>query len=482
MRGQSKLYSRWSTEMRRSGALRAGERMGVAVSGGADSILLLDFMRQFAAGEGLCVSVVHFNHRLRGEESARDESFVSSVAANLKFEFIRAEADVARMARQSRRNLEATARELRYRFFFSLIRQGRLDKIATAHTANDQAETVLHRLLRGAGTRGLGGIHPVLDGVILRPFLSITRRELEEEIRSRQLEFRTDSSNLDLRFLRNRIRQKLLPLLEVEFNPAMVPHLKQLADRMRSDEDLLDQQARDQSRPWRGRDGREEKIPLRALRGMPGAIQVRVLRQMAASALGQRPALSSVQFESLLRFVETGGSGKRLILAGGLEVRRDFDWVTFELSHSEAGAAPYSYAVPLPGVLAVPALGIKFRFEVAENPKTNAKDKAYNNGGVVKLDMRKLQGSLILRNWRAGDRYQPEGRRRSCALKELFQEMKIPAARRKSWPVIEDGKEILWVRGFPSTPLTGVTSTTLQFLTITEEPLPLPRLGMSEAV
>ncbi|HUY13271.1 MAG TPA: tRNA lysidine(34) synthetase TilS [Terriglobia bacterium] len=482
MRRQSKLYSRWSTEMRKAGTFRAGERLGVAVSGGPDSILLLDFMGQFAAEVGLCISVVHFNHRLRGDESTRDESFVSSVAANLKVEFIRAEADVARVARLSRRNLEATARELRYRFFYSLVRQGRLDKIATAHTANDQAETVLLRLLRGAGTRGLGGIHPVLDGVIVRPFLGVTRREVEDVIRSRQLEFRTDSSNLDLRFLRNRIRQKLLPLLEAEFNPAMVLHLKQLADHMRGDEDLLDQQARELARPWRRREGREERIPLRALGGLPRALQVRVLRQMAASAFGQRPALSSGQFESLLRFIVTGGSGKRLLLAGGLEVRRDFDWITFELSHSEASAEPYSYSVPMPGVLAVPALGVKFRFEVAENPKTKVKDKAYNNGSVVKLDMGKMQGSLILRNWRAGDRFQPQGRRRSCKLKELFQDMKIPAARRKIWPVIEDGKEIVWVRGFPSTPAAGVTSTTLQFLTIIEEPLQLPRSGISETV
>ena len=478
MRRQSKLYCRWSTEMRKAGAFRAGERVGVAVSGGPDSVLLLDFMRHFAAEAGLRASVVHFNHRLRGEESAQDECFVSGLAASLELEFMRGEADVARVARQSRRNLEATARELRYRFFFSLLRQGRLDKITTAHTANDQAETVLLRLLRGAGTRGLGGIHPVLDGVILRPFLGITRREVEAEVGSRRLEFRTDSSNADSRFARNRVRHRLLPLLETEFNPNIVFNLQQLARRMRDDEDLLDKQAREQARPWRIREGREEKIPLRALLELPRALQIRIVRQMAASALGAAPSLSAVELESILRFVVTGVSGKHLLLSGGLEIRRDFDWLTFQQLAGGGCPVRYSYLVPVPGEVAVPALGLKFRLEVAENPRTKGRDRTYNrNEDLVKLDMGKFQGGLVLRNWREGDRFHPVGRRTSCKLKELFQEIKIPVARRRLWPVIEDGKEIVWVRSFPPSSAAVANSTTLRSLTIIEEPLQLPGTG-----
>ncbi|MGH9452632.1 MAG: tRNA lysidine(34) synthetase TilS [Terriglobia bacterium] len=464
--------------MRKAGVFRAGERVGVAVSGGPDSVLLLDFMRHFAAEVGLRASVVHFNHRLRGEESTQDESFVSALAASWELEFMRAGADVARVARQSRRNLEATARELRYRFFFSLLRQGRLDKMTTAHTANDQAETVLLRLLRGAGARGLGGIHPVLDGVIFRPFLGITRREVEAEVGSRQLEFRTDSSNADSRFLRNRVRQKLLPLLETEFNPNIVFHLKQLAGYMKDDEDLLDKQAREQARPWRIREGRGEKIPLRALRKLPPALQSRIVRQMAASALGKVPSLSAVEFEAILRFVVTGVSGKHLLISGGLEVRRDFDWLTFQQLAAVACPVRYSYPVPVPGEVAVPALGLKFRLEVTENPRTKGRDRTYNRSeGLIRLDMEKFQGGLVLRNWREGDRFHPVGHRTSCKLKELFQEMKIPIARRGLWPVIENGKEIVWVRSFPPSSAAVANSTTLRSLTIFEEPLHLPGAG-----
>ena len=198
------------------------------------------------------------------------------------------EADVARVARDKKRNLEATARELRYRFFFSLVDQGRLDKVVTAHTANDQAETVLMRLLRGAGTRGLSGIYPLLEGKVARPFLDLTRTEIMREMEARRLEFRIDSTNLDSRLRRNKIRRELLPLLEREFNPAVIPLLKSHADRARDEEAFLEQQARERSRPWRLREGAEEKISVRALAGFPPAIQRRVLRQMLQSV---RPGL-----------------------------------------------------------------------------------------------------------------------------------------------------------------------------------------------
>jgi tRNA(Ile)-lysidine synthase len=480
MHRHSKLYSRWSLEMRQGGVFRPGERVGVAVSGGPDSILLLDFMTRFAAETGFRASVVHFNHRLRGGESSGDESFVSVVAGKHGLEFLRAEADVRGEARESRRNLEATARDLRYRFFFSLVRHGKLDKIATAHTANDQAETVLLRLLRGAGSRGLGGIHPVLDGAIIRPFLGVTRWEVEAEVNARRLEFRADPSNLDLRFRRNRIRHDLLPRLENDFNPMIVRHLAHLAMHLRDDDELLDLEARERARPWRIRDGPVEKIPIRALRELPRALQVRVLRQMSASALHNSPALSSAQIESMLYFLVTSTSGKRLLLTGGLEVGREFDWLTFRQAGSDAAGGGYSFAVSLPGAAPIPGLGVKLAFEIAENPQTKGGNAAYNDfEGSIRLDLDKIKDGLVLRNWREGDRFHPINRRRSCKLKELFQERKIPAAHRKFWPVLEHGREIVWVRGFPPCSAAAATSSTLLTLTIREEPLQRPGTGAS---
>ena len=192
MARESQVYAKWSLEMTRSGLFRPGERVGVAVSGGGDSVLLLDFMTRFALKGGFKLAVVHFNHHLRGAESDADESFVRGLAGARGIEFFGGGADVARAARETRGNVEATARRLRYKFFFGLVNQGSLHKVATAHTASDQAETVLLRLLRGAGTRGLGGIYPVLEGSVVRPFLNLMR-EAEDALHAHAAAVRDDS-------------------------------------------------------------------------------------------------------------------------------------------------------------------------------------------------------------------------------------------------------------------------------------------------
>ncbi len=458
--------------MRQRSLFLPGERVGIAVSGGPDSILLLDFMSQFARQTGLCPAVLHFNHHLRGSESDADEKFVAARAAEYGLEFVRGEAAVARIARDKRQNLEAAARELRYRFFLSLIRQGKLDKVVTGHTANDQAETVLLRLLRGAGARGLGGIYPVLEGKIVRPFLSLGRREIEKEIETRRLTFRTDSSNLNPRFSRNKIRLELLPLLERDFNPAIVPLLKNLADRARDDEAYLEQMAAELARPWRIREDRAEKIPLSALAGFPPAIERRVLRQMIASMRGgSLRGYTGLHFEALRHFAAESRSGKTLTLPGGLEASKEFNWLILRPQTPAADPPGFSFDVSPPAELALPALGIKFRFQVVENVHDEAPRKTYNENESFRIDFERIGGSLLLRNWRPGDRFRPWGRRKAHKVKELFQELKVPLEHRRLWPVLSTGNAIVWVRDFPPAADFVASATSRKLLTIQEEPL-----------
>jgi tRNA(Ile)-lysidine synthase len=438
------LYSRWLTEVRHSRFFHAGERVGVAVSGGPDSILLFNFMKQAAPVLGLTIAAVHFNHHLRGAESDGDEQFVSAQARRLGVELLRGEADVGRSARETRRNLEATARDLRYRFFNSLITQGRLDKVVTAHTASDQAETVLMRLLRGAGTRGLGGIYPVLDGRIFRPFLGVDRSEVESEIRQRKLEFRVDSSNLNPKLRRNKVRMELLPLLQKEFNPEIIRLLKELADRARDDEDVLELAAHERGRPWRVREAREEKIASRSFHDFPAALGRRVLRQMILSARGHLKGITFAHIETLRSFALQAQSGRRLVLPGGLEARREFDWLILGPRPSPGEEVGYCLPVKIPGEVAVPHLGLNFRFEIIEPAGT---PKAYNDGERVSLDARRLSGEMVLRNWRAGDSFSVAGGKRPRKLKVYFTRRKVPLGQRNLWPVLACGNEILWARG-----------------------------------
>jgi len=222
--------------------VRPGDRVGVAVSGGADSVALLLLLLELRKELGNVLSVVHFNHKLRGKASETDEKVVAKLAAKHGLEFHSASAEVAKKAKKEQANLEDAARRARYEYFRSLVDSGVCTRIAVAHTADDQAETVLAHILRGTGLAGLGGIHPVA-GSVFRPLLNVRRTELRDYLRRKKQNWREDATNRDTKRLRARIRKKLLPLLEKQFQPAIVEHLATLAELAREDEAFLDRVA-----------------------------------------------------------------------------------------------------------------------------------------------------------------------------------------------------------------------------------------------
>ena len=247
----------------RHALLRAGDRVAVAVSGGADSVALLRILLELRAQIGLVLSVAHFDHQVRGAESAADADFVRALAEQHGLEFHFTGGDALEHSRATSSSLETAGRELRYAFFSRLLQDGRVNRIATAHTQDDQAETVLMRLVRGAHTRGLGGIHPKRalradegahevrgagarevphkspdDCTIVRPMLEVRRTAVEEYLRASGQSWREDATNADVHHLRNRIRRELLPMLARDYNPAIVAALCRLADVSRGEEDF----------------------------------------------------------------------------------------------------------------------------------------------------------------------------------------------------------------------------------------------------
>ena len=237
--------------IRKQELLRPGDRVAAAVSGGADSVALLLLLDELRGELGIVLSVAHVNHKLRGAESDEDERFVAGLArarglechfANLPLGGVRltAEPDARPVA-----GLEAKARKLRYDFFRELARKGNVDKIATAHTLDDQAETLLLRIFRGTGVRGLAGVHPRLAlgergqavGEVVRPLLSVRRAELRDYLQGRGQPWREDSSNENLSFTRNRVRQRLLPLITAEFGERAIEHMAELSEIARAEEE-----------------------------------------------------------------------------------------------------------------------------------------------------------------------------------------------------------------------------------------------------
>lgn len=462
------LYNRWLAKTRKHPFIRAGERVGAAVSGGPDSVLMLDFLLRMAGKSGFQLAVVHFNHHLRAEESTEDENFVRLLAERYGLPYFRGEARVGEQARKRRRNLEATAREFRYRFFLGLIRQGKVDKIATAHTLDDQAETVLMHLLRGTGTRGLGGIHASLQNKVVRPFLGLTRAEIEEEIWKRKLPFRVDSTNLDTRFRRNKVRRELLPLLEREYNPEIKRLLSELSARAREDERYLDQQARERAGAWRLREGSTERISRSALRRMPPALARRVLRQMLRGAGSSLVGITHRHIEAIYGFALESQSGKHLQLPKGLTAMTDFDWLVFSTETGNSRPAQFVYIIGVPDTISVVETGKNVSLEIVGAEQAV---RGYNDTEWSKLDPLKLPVRLVFRNWRQGDRYRPLGFQKSVKIKELFRRQRVPVDQRALWPVLDSEKGIVCARGLPAATWAATDKKSQKILLVHESPL-----------
>jgi tRNA(Ile)-lysidine synthase len=573
------LAERVLGHIRREYLLRAGDRVGIAVSGGIDSVALLRLLIELRGELGIVVSIVHFDHRLRGAESDADQEFVAGLAREHGLEFHSASGDTAQLAAEEHSGVEAAARQLRYGFFGELLGaedesedsgtsgakakysevshrsagsvappqgtqhglkpesaedrygtaeavpfqnptpareavpvQGQtravvLNKIATGHTLDDQAETVLMRLIRGTGLRGLGGIYPRIivehaiedagggdaHGEIVRPLLAIRRCELEKYLTDLKQPWREDSTNSDSAFTRNRVRKLVLPLLEREFNPAVVETFAELSEIARDEEDYWENEVSgwlgtvvqwsqpEWTRGISGFDGSQALVQIQPqqpelqntellerleepgpavmnaslsrpwLLTEPRAVQRRVLK-----AIGEQAGipLEFKHIEGILRFAAGDGpTGKELSLPLGWKVLREPEAMVFltpDLRQQER-IPDYAYLMAVPGRIVVPELGVVMEAVnvTLNNPNVDPKsrDAEYNPQQLLRADL--LRKPLTVRNWRAGDRFWPAHTKSPKKIKELLQERHVAQPERRLWPVVVSGDEIIWMRGFP---------------------------------
>jgi tRNA(Ile)-lysidine synthase len=475
--------------LKKHGMLQPGDRVGVAVSGGADSVALLLLLLELREKLGVVLSVVHFNHKLRGKASDADEKFVAKLAAKHGLEFHSASVYVAKKAKKERANLEDAARRARYDYFRSLVESGVCGQIAVAHTADDQAETVVAHLLRGTGLAGLGGIHPVA-GPIIRPLLSIRRGELRWFLQARKQTWREDATNRDIKRMRARIRKKLLPLLEKQFQPAIVEHLATLAELAREDEAFLDAMAGERVRAAvRENDGRtwiavEELIQLRKKKESyaegaektegKAALSKRMIRRIVESIKPLSGQLGAAHVEAVLQLARGGRNGSSLALPGGVKVRKERDALVFlavENARSQTlqdAAREYEYKIDLANgeaKVSVAELGCVFRLRVIDWPPKRGET---NTDGAVP-DRDRLRFPLVLRNWRPGDRLRPLGHRSAHKLKRLLNEKHVSRWERDGWPVLTSGGDLVWARGFPVAAEFAASERTRAGIVIAEE-------------
>jgi tRNA(Ile)-lysidine synthase len=441
--------------------LQPGDRVAVAVSGGADSVALLRALLELRQELGLVLSVVHFHHGIRGAEADADQNFVRELSERFGLELHTGAAQVPTHAREQKSSLETAARELRHQWFAALLAQGKADKVATAHTLDDQAETVLMRLLRGTGSRGLAAIYPEQhEKRLVRPLLAVTRREVEAYLTALGQPWREDSTNRDLTHTRNRVRHELLPLLDRQFNPAIRQTLGDLAEMARAEADFWNAEASlvlsklmlpgKPSRSGRTTSGdasRTLAIDLAGLQSLPLALQRQVLYQIGGQV---GITLEFKHIQQLTELADGKRVGRRVPLPGAFAATRSFRELQFAPVKESAQGSDYQYAVSIPGEAAVPELGSIIRVRLFHAGEASI--SGYNAASF--LDRSQLAPELIVRNWRAGDWYFPSKTRSPKKLKELLKAgrlgQRLSLAQRKAWPVVESAGQIVWVRGYES--------------------------------
>ena len=418
-----------NTELwRRLDMLPRGSGVLCAVSGGADSMCLLHLLWSKREELGVRVCAAHFEHGMRGEESLRDCAFVEDFCRERGIPCLTEHGDVGAYAAQKRLGLEEAARELRYAFLERAADALGCERIATAHTADDNAETLLLHLARGSGAKGLGGIPPV-RGRIVRPLLQATRAEVEAYLAANGLSYVEDSSNASDDFSRNLLRHRAIPVLR-ELNPAFAEAASRTAALLREDEDCLQGMAEE----FLGQayDGRS--LSAAALAALHPAVASRALRALCPQSLERKHVAAALAFAA--------GEGLGRLDLPGLRLRREQGRLYFV--PDEAEALP-PRAIRPGTVTELPELGLRVRAEegVFSGEEINNSFKIY----CLKYEM--ICGDIVCTSRRPGDRLAPAGRGVTKSLKSLFLEAGMTQSERDRTPVFRDGEGVLAVCGFP---------------------------------
>ncbi len=453
--------------------VQGGDGVLVGVSGGADSVALAKILAELSPRFEIRLVLAHLNHGLR-EEADEDEDFCRTFSDELSLPFVSGRVDVAERARKSKRSIEDEGRSARYQFLEAQAARFAARRIAVGHTLDDQAETFLLRLLRGSGTRGLGSIHPVRNGNVVRPLIEVRRREIEDYLEERGMSFREDRTNADPRFTRNRIRHEELPRLSSAYNPRLAETLARSASLLRDEEEWMETETKVAFDALAATSPDGIQLDRRALSRHPVALQRRLVRA-AVERLRGLGNVSHRHVEDVLALTREGRSGRELHLPG-LLVEVSFDDLRFRRRSEararkarERGYNGFEYRLPVPARVRIPECLGTLSARIAEatrEPEGREERDGKAPSGTDEVDyppfgnvvMVGFQGpvpDLKVRSPRPGDRFHPLGAPGSKALSRYLMERKVSRDLRWRVPLLvrvasgfEDwGEEILWVVG-----------------------------------
>jgi len=421
------------------GLLKKKDKILIAYSGGVDSSALLHLLLELREEWSFELFLGHFNHKLR-RSAEKDERFIKDMAQKHSLPLFIGREDVQAKAQAMKQNIEETGRKLRYEFLRKKALEIGEAKVATGHTMTDQAETFLMRLMRGSGLRGLSGIFPVVDGLVVRPLLEVEREDIEAYLKAKKVESRVDESNFDRRFLRNRIRLELLPYIRENFESTIVASLGRITSIIREEDTLLDEIAREKAKNAIMIKRSGVSLELRSLLSLPRAIARRVVRNFISELRGSLRKISFEDVESVLTLAE----GKEYSLKEDLVLRREGSQVFLK---KKAAPVQYEYEWDGEGILDIKELGLRVKGNRIK--EKNIPHFRFDDQTRAFLDLGKLRFPLVVRSRREGDRYHPLGAPGQKKVKEIMRAKGIPLSERGRHPVFLSKGEIVWILGLP---------------------------------
>jgi len=438
-----------------------GDKVIVAVSGGPDSICLLHMLYVLQNRLGITLYAAHVNHCLRGEEGDKDEEYVKKFCESLSVEFKSLKINVNYIAKEKRISCESAGREARYKFFEELKKELKAEKIAIAHNANDQAETVLMRIMRGAGMQGLTGIRPVRDNIFVRPLIRTTRDEIEKYCDNNNLHPRIDKTNLETIYSRNKIRLELIPYIQNNFNRDIITVLNRLSDIIKIDNDYLNYISQEKFKKYC--EIKAQKVII--FKGAfleDKAVLVRIIRMSLETVAGDLKDIERIHIFNIID-IQKCSTGKEIMLPHNLLASNDYGNIIVKKNIKEC----------------MKNCEIQYTLRMGFNNITDIRSKVYINLIDLKeyayykkdrfiqyFDYDKIKGSIILRNRRKGDKFIPLGMIGNKKLKSLFIDLKISKDKRNKIPLICFGDDIGWIVGYRISELFKVDKNTKNILAV----------------
>ncbi|MBW2672441.1 MAG: tRNA lysidine(34) synthetase TilS [Deltaproteobacteria bacterium] len=425
----------------RHAMLTPGDRVGVAVSGGADSVALLHVLANLGAEYTLELVALHLNHGIRGDESDRDEAFVRELAGSMGIPLEVENISIPKLRRERGGSLEDLCREERYAFFERMMCRHRLDKIALGHTLGDQAETVIMRFLRGSGLEGLKGFLPVRDGIYIRPLMEVTRDEITSFLGEEGIPFVTDSSNKDQTYLRNRIRGRLVPELKASYNVRLEENIGRTAEILRLEDDFIRESVAGIIAEWEI-DTNRTQLPVPRLKQLHPALLWRLIKTILETHSPVKNGIGYLHVKAVADLIDGQSPSACANLPFNLTARREYDDLIIAPDDRSPGESDFSYKVEIPGSVDITESGKRMVFDLVD-----ATEVGPCSDNPVFIDYSAISFPLVVRNIRPGDRIRPLGMEGTKKVAALLMDEKVPKGRRRSILLLADRASVLWVPG-----------------------------------